>query len=261
MKKRAKKILLGILSTISVCAIIILIRIFHVVTVPVTVSESFRIYVRPEFTTDSVIDQIRCNDFDVELKGLKIWFKYRNYDQNVHSGCYTITKDLGTKQVANILTGGFQTPVRLTINSVRTVSRMSSSIASQLMLDSADVYYRLTDPHYLDSLGYSPETAFCMIIPNTYEVWWNISPDALFQRLIQETEKFWNDSRKEKAANMEMTIRQVMTLASIVEEETSKSEELPIVAGLYINRLKRGMPLRQTLPSYLLLEERDPKEC
>ncbi|OPZ47035.1 MAG: putative aminodeoxychorismate lyase [Bacteroidetes bacterium ADurb.BinA104] len=121
---------------------------------------------------------------------------------------------------------------------------MSSSIASQLMLDSADVYYRLTDLHYLDSLGYSPETAFCMIIPNTYEVWWNISPDALFRRLIQETEKFWNDSRKEKAANMGMTINQVMTLASIVEEETSQSEELPVVAGLYINRLKRGMPLQ-----------------
>lgn len=245
MIKKEKKILFGILSAIFVCTIIISLgRLYYVMTTPVTISESFRIYIRPEYTTDSVIDQIRRNDPDAELKGLKIWLKHRNYDQNVHSGCYTITNGLGTKQVADILTGGYQTPVRLTINSVRTVSRMSSSIASQLMLDSADVYYRLTDPHYLDSLGYSPETAFCMIIPNTYEVWWNISPDALFRRLIQETEKFWNDSRKEKVANMGMTINQVMTLASIVEEETSKSEELPVVAGLYINRLKRGMPLQ-----------------
>lgn len=123
MIKKEKKILFGILSAILVCTIIVLSKIYHVMTTPVTVSESFKIYVRPEFTTDSVIDQIRRNDPDAELKGLKIWLKHRNYDQNVHSGCYTITKDLGTKQVADILTGGYQTPVRLTINSVRTVSR------------------------------------------------------------------------------------------------------------------------------------------
>ena len=125
-------------------------------TTPVTVSESFKIYVRPEFNTDSVIDQIRRNDPDAELKGLKIWLKHRNYDQNVHSVA-TQSPRYRHKTGCRYSTGGYQTPVRLTINSVRTVSRMSS--LNRLTVDAgfADVYYRLTDLHYLDSLGYSPK--------------------------------------------------------------------------------------------------------
>mgnify|MGYP002523569627 CR=1 FL=1 len=112
------------------------------------------------------------------------------------------------------------------------------------MLDSAQIATRLNSESLLDSLGYTPATIYCMIIPNTYQVYWNTSADALISRLVKERDRFWTDQRKSKAKEIGLSEQQVVTLASIIEEETSKSDELPIVAGLYLNRLKKKMLLQ-----------------
>ena len=243
MKKSVKKILATVLTATVVSGAVFL-RIFSLLEAPVTSKESFKLYITPGFTQESVLDSIRNRDSDANVKGLRLWLNHRNYQANIHTGCYTVNTGASAREVANMLSGGAQTPVRLKINSVRTVDRMAALISSQLMMDSTQVITLLTDKNFLDSIGYSPATAFCIIIPNTYEVWWNISPEGLFRRLLQEKDKFWNNERKTKAASLGMDENQVMTLASIVEEETAKSDELPVVAGLYINRLKRGMPLQ-----------------
>ena len=242
--KKSAKIILTILLTVLFAAGAALYRLYSLLESPVTSKESFRIYITPGTTQEEVIDGILANDPDAKTKGLRLWLDHRHYSGNIYTGCYTVNAGESAREVANKLSGALQPPVKLTINSGRTVDRMASLIASQLMMDSAQVSTLLTDGRYLDSVGYSPATVFCMIIPNTYEVWWNISPDALMQRLLQEKERFWNDDRKAKAGRLGMDENQVMTLASIVEEETAKAEELPVVAGLYINRLKRGMPLQ-----------------
>ncbi len=211
---------------------------------PVTEKETFQIYITPGTTQNNVLENILLHDPDANVRGLRLWLNHRNYPDNVLTGCYTVNSGASAREVANMLSGGIQTPVKLRISSVRTVDRMASIISSQLMMDSAQVSTLLTDKLYLDSIGYTPQTVFCMIIPNTYEVWWNITPQALVKRLLQEKDRFWNDERKQKAARLGMDGNQVMTLASIVEEETAKAEELPVVAGLYINRLKQGMPLQ-----------------
>ena len=217
---------------------------YHTFTRPVSTCEDYRIYISPSDTQKSVIQSITASDPTARTKALEYILKHRKYEHNIHTGCYTVKSGTTPKQVADMLTSGAQTPVRLTVNSTRTVNQMVRNIASQLMVDSATIAKRITDVHLLDSLGYTPATVFCMIIPNTYEVYWNISADALIKRLLKERDRFWNETRRNKASSIGLSEQEVMTLASIIEEETSKSDELPIVAGLYINRLNKKMPLQ-----------------
>ena len=211
---------------------------------PVSECPDYRIFIRPDDTADSVLRSIIQSDPLAKTKALKFILDRRDYDSHIRTGCYTVKSGALPKQVADMLTGGMQTPVRLTINSTRTVGQMARAIAGQVMIDSASIVNRLSDPVFLDSIGYTPANVYCMIIPNTYEVYWNISADALISRLVRERDRFWNRERQDKAGSIGLTPQQVTTLASIIEEETAKNDELPIVAGLYMNRLHRNMPLQ-----------------
>ena len=211
---------------------------------PVSDCPDYRIFIRPDDTADSVLRSIIQSDPLAKTKALKFILDRRDYDSHIRTGCYTVKSGALPKQVADMLTGGMQTPVRLTINSTRTVGQMARAIAGQVMIDSASIVNRLSDPVFLDSIGYTPANVYCMIIPNTYEVYWNISADALISRLVRERDRFWNRERQDKAGSIGLTPQQVTTLASIIEEETAKNDELPIVAGLYMNRLHRNMPLQ-----------------
>lgn len=211
---------------------------------PTAIYYKYNLYIMPHDTQASIIEAIHRYDPDVRIRVLNRLLKIRDYDSHIHTGCYTLHSGASVKEIADLLTSGAQTPVRITINSTRTVEQMAHTISRQIMADSMQIATVLTDRTLLDSLGYTPATLFCMIIPNTYEVWWNISPKALVLRLIKERDKYWNEQRRSKAAQIGLSIEQVMTLASIIEEETAKADELPIVAGLYMNRLKRKMPLQ-----------------
>ena len=239
-----KKVLIIITALILIVAATFAVYCYKQFSSPVSVCQDYRIYIRPGDTQQSIIAGIKESDPDAKTKALRLILDHRNYSNNIHSGCYTVKSGATPKQVADMLSGGAQTPVRLTINSTRTVGQMIRNISSQVMIDSATIANRLTDAHLLDSLGYTEATIFCMIIPNTYEVYWNLSADALIKRLVKERDRFWNESRRSKAASLGLTEQEVMTLASIIEEETAKSDELPIVAGLYMNRLKRNMLLQ-----------------
>lgn len=211
---------------------------------PTAIYYKYNLYIMPHDTQASIIEAIHRYDPDVRIRVLNRLLKIRDYDSHIHTGCYALHSGASVKEIADLLTSGAQTPVRITINSTRTVEQMAHTISRQIMADSMQIATVLTDRTLLDSLGYTPATLFCMIIPNTYEVWWNISPKALVLRLIKERDKYWNEQRRSKAAQIGLSIEQVMTLASIIEEETAKADELPIVAGLYMNRLKRKMPLQ-----------------
>lgn len=239
-----KKVLLLIVVVILIAGAALTVHFYNMFTAPVSTCQDYRIYIRPADTQESIINSITESDHQANTKGLVYLLDRRNYSSSIHTGCYTVKSGATPKQVADMLSSGSQTPVRLTINSTRTVSQMARSIASQLMIDSVAVATRLTDKSYLDSLGYTPATVFCMIIPNTYEVYWNTSADALIKRLLKERDRFWNEQRRSKAGSIGLTELEVMTLASIIEEETTKADELATVAGLYMNRLKRKMPLQ-----------------
>lgn len=218
--------------------------IYRSLSCPVSDIKDFNIYILPDYSQQAVLQTILDGNPDARTKGLERWMNRREYGRRIRSGCYTIHQGADARQITDMLVSGAQTPVRLTIRSTRTVAGLAHEIAAQIMIDSASVAGRLNDPAWLDSIGYTPATVFCAIIPNTYEVYWNVSTDALLTRLVKERDRFWSDERKAKAKAIGLSELEVTTLASIIEEETSKSDELPKVAGLYMNRLKRHMPLQ-----------------
>ena len=240
----AKKIIITIASALIVLGAIVTFRFYRLFTSPVSICDDYRIYIGPSDTQESIISGILEADPDAGTKALDYLLKRRNYNDRIRTGCYTIKSGATPKQVADMLSSGAQTPVRLTINSTRTVGQMARAISNQIMIDSAQIASRLSEPSFLDSLGFTPATVFCMIIPNTYEVYWNTSADALISRLVKERDRFWTDQRKAKAKDIGLSELQVVTLASIVEEETAKSDELATVAGLYMNRLNKKMLLQ-----------------
>lgn len=160
------------------------------------------------------------------------------------TGYYEIEPDISTIKAYNRVKNGLQTPIRLIINNARTTAQLSGKLASQLMLDSAKIYTALGDSSICAKYGYNPQTIIAMFIPNTYEVYWNTDINKLLDRMNKEYNVFWNESRLNKAKEIGMTPLEVSILASIVEEETAVNDEKPAIAGLYINRLNKGMPLQ-----------------
>lgn len=240
----AKKVIITIAAALLVTGIGFAFHFYRLFTSPVSICDDYRIYITPADTQESVIAGILKADPDANTKALEYLLERRNYDRHIRTGCYTVKSNATPKQMSDMLTSGAQTPVRLTINSTRTIGQMSRAIANQVMIDSAAIASRLTDRAFLDSLGYTPTNVYCMIIPNTYEVYWNISADALLSRLVKERNRYWNDQRKAKAKEIGLTEEQVIIMASIIEEETAKVEEFPIIAGVYMNRLKKKLPLQ-----------------
>ena len=166
------------------------------------------------------------------------------YKEDVHPGRYDIKPGMSSYKIARNLSSGLQTPVKLTFNNLRTVQDLAGRLSKQLMIDSVTILNCFQEKAWQDSLKLTPQNYMCIFIPNTYDVYWNTSSDKLLVLFQREYNKFWNDTRLDEAKKIGLSQSGVSTLASIVEEETNKSDEMPKVAGLYLNRLRINMPLQ-----------------
>lgn len=167
-----------------------------------------------------------------------------HYGDKVRPGRYEFKSGMNNFQLVRILRSGRQTPVQLSFNNIRTKEQLAARLSEQLMADSTSILNLLNDSAFLATYHLNPNTSISLFIPNTYEVFWNTNAKALFERMNREYNTFWTDERKAKAAAIPFTQSEVSTLASIVEEETNNKKDRPMVAGLYINRYKTGMPLQ-----------------
>ena len=206
--------------------------------------ETHGYYVFPNASADSLYT-LMCVDYEVQSEAAwRLHSKHLLY-QSPKTGYYRFPVEIGNKHLIRRLQLGEETPIRLSFTqSIRTPQQLASAMGQKLLLDSAEVIQRLTDKTYLAQYGLTPETALCLFIPNTYEVYWDIKPEKLMIRFMEERRRFWNENRRAKAEAIGLTPEEVATLASIVDEETNNNEEKPVVAGLYLNRLKRGIPLQ-----------------
>lgn len=200
---------------------------------------------------DSVYTKLKPIATHHGLNAFSTLVRHSNYADNIRSGRYIIEQGEGAFVVFRRLQNGKQTPVRLTIPSVRTIDRLAAELSKRLMIDSITIASALTDNKTCKSLGYDTATIACMFIPNTYEVYWNTTLETFLERMKKESDLFWNDERTGRANNMGLTKNEVITLASIVDEETNNDDEKPTVAGMYYNRLMlrtpqypNGMPLQ-----------------
>ena len=245
MNKKTIYILSGVVLTLLVAVAAVAYVAYNAVMAPVVKNEQVvYIQVHPTDDVQRVGDMLASVVEFETMAGFAPLMKHYKYDQRVKAGNYAIRPGDSMRDICLRLLSGNQTPVKLVIPSVRTLDRLAGTVGKQLMADSASVMALLADKHFLDSLGYTSATAPCMFIPNTYEVYWTMTPEQFVARMLKESKRFWNDTRLAKAKAQGLTPNEVITLASIVDEETAKDDEKPLVAGLYLNRLKRGMLLQ-----------------
>lgn len=167
-----------------------------------------------------------------------------SYKDNMRTGRYAVTPDMTVLSLIRDLRNGHQEPVRLTFNNIRTKKDFAKRISEQLMSTETDLLSMLSDEKICESFGFDTQTIIAMFIPNTYEFYWNTSAKEFLTRMNKEYKKFWNQQRVAKAEAINLTPIQVSILASIVEEECTYSDEYPVVAGLYLNRLHIGQRLQ-----------------
>ena len=147
-------------------------------------------------------------------------------------------------EVVTMLRGGMQAPLNLRINNIRTIDQLAGRLASQIEADSSTLYRWLASDSVAQNYGFTAESFIAMFIPNTYQVYWTISPEALLKRMKREYDRFWTRERENCLSRTGLSKIEVSILASIVSQETEKADEMPVIAGVYINRLRRNMLLQ-----------------
>lgn len=204
-----------------------------------------RVFVSDTTTVDGVIAQIKSQTGIRFEKSLRKVFERKRVAEYLSEGAYLIQPSHTAVYTARMLNNKWQTPIKLTLSgSLRLKSEIASKIGRQMMLDSAEVRAALDDEVFLRKFGVTPQTVFSLIIPDTYEVWWDASLTELFTRFRKEYDSYWTEERKQKAGALKLTPQQVSTVASIVNCESNFVPEYSKIAGVYLTRLRKGMKLQ-----------------
>ncbi|MFA6886842.1 MAG: endolytic transglycosylase MltG [Fermentimonas sp.] len=241
-KKRTNIILLtaGILLLIIISAGI---YIYNTIFEPFDLTETAYIYIDEEKDYNYVVNQLQEKTQLPNEKIFHLLADRMNYPNRIKTGRYAIVDGMTMPDVIRLLRSGVQAPVNLTFNNIRTKENLAGRFSDQLMADSLSIINVLNDTAVAASYGFNNQTFGAMFIPNTYEVYWDTSVENLISRMKREYDAFWNEQRKSKAEKLGLTPMKVSILASIVEEEATYTDEYSTVAGLYLNRLEKGMRL------------------
>ncbi len=204
------------------------------------VTKSGVLYIRTGSGFQQVIDSLSRGKFLADMYSFKWVAERKGYSKRIQAGAYLLKKGLNNNQLIDMLRAGIQLPVKVTFNNIRFRDELAGRLSHYLETDSAAFLNFLNDENVAQSFGLSCESFPMLIIPNTYEFYWNTAPHDFVDRMKIEFDRFWNTTRKNKAEKLGLTQLQVVTIASIVQEESNKNDEKPRIAGVYVNRLKRG---------------------
>lgn len=212
-------------------------------TQKVRCSEEVRIYVtdntdyaalRATLDGYGVIAHPRLFDLMAQFRGLR---------RQVRSGSYVVRPGMTYIRLIQKLYTGNQDAIRLTINKHRTLRELCDFLGSHMQFTGEELMAVLADKEFAATLGCTPQNIISVFTQNTYEVYWNTCPKKFVERMAMETDAFWSDGRDKQREALGLTRAEVVTLASIVDEETLKDDEKPTIASVYLNRLRRGMKL------------------
>jgi len=169
---------------------------------------------------------------------------YMNLPNHVYPGKYLIPCGISNQNLIRRLRGRQQIPINVTFNNVRTLEELSGKVSQYVEFDSLSLLTLLKDSSYLATKGFTTENINTLFLPNTYQMYWGLTPENFIDRMMKEYKKFWNSDRIAQADSLGLSSLEVITLASIVEEETSKDDEKDEIAGVYLNRLEQGWKLQ-----------------
>ncbi|NIK73678.1 UPF0755 protein [Thermonema lapsum] len=203
------------------------------------------LYIPAGATFQTVLDSLERHKALEDKLSFAFLAKLMGYQQKVKTGRYKLHPDMSNKELLYMLLSGKQEPINLLIPPLRKIDNILPLLDKQLMITAQDIEQAMQQ--WQDTLrreGLDSTSYWCIFLPNTYEVYWDVSAPQLIKRMLQEYRHFWNEERRQKAKAIGMTPHEVMTLASIVQAESSKMDEMPRIAGVYVNRLRRNMFLQ-----------------
>lgn len=201
------------------------------------------IYIQKGDSFEAIIQMLRSKNYLENEHTFKKIAILKKYPQYIKPGRYRIVDGMNNNQLINRLRSGEQEVVNFTFNNIRTLNDFAKLLSQQLSIDSVDFMQLASDTTIIRKYGFNTMNFIGMFIPNTYQIYWTISPMDFIMRMHKEYKNFWSPKRLAKAEKIALSPIDIITIASIVEEETNNSSEYPIIAGVYINRLKKGWPL------------------
>ena len=212
---------------------------------PITHADTtIKVYITPNMSSDSLCSTL-SQQIDSEKAQKIVDLVYTDaYNPATRKGYFELNGSTSIYRAARRLAAGSQTPIKFTFNNLRLLSQLVERADECFYMESDSLQALLSDQELCASYGFNTTTIAAMFLPDTYEFYWTVTPQRFVERMHEYYEQFWNDERKRKAEKAGLTPIEVSILASIVEEETAKVDEMPIVAGLYINRLRRNIPLQ-----------------
>lgn len=199
------------------------------------------VYIPTNATIDDVIDEV--GPLLRDAKSFYIVAAQKKYTSNIKPGHFIISRGMTNNDIINVLRSR-NIPIDIKFNNQERLEDLAGHVSKQIEADSLSLLNAMRDPAFLKEVGLNEDTALSLYIPNTYEFYWNSSAGTFVDRMKTENKRFWNEARLQKAKNIGLSKEQVMALAAIVQKETAKVDERPRVAGVYINRLKKGMLLQ-----------------
>ena len=203
------------------------------------------LYVRPEMSVDQLRDSVVNGAGALRPRSIDRVFRKMDVGENIKPGRYVIDASSTSIYVARMLVYGWQTPQNLTLSgTIRSKGSIAKKISAQMMVDSAAIDKALNDTAFLAGYGFTPENVFAMFLPDTYQMYWTASVEDVFDRFKKEYDRFWTADRIARAEALKLTPMQVSVMASIVNGETLQKAEYPVIAGVYLNRYRKGMKLQ-----------------
>lgn len=237
-----KKIILYISLLVLLVVAYFGFKVYQIVFTPNTsfTEEKISVFV----PTNSTFEELKTivSPYLKDVEKFETLAKRRGYATDVKAGKFELTQNMNTNAIVSALRRNV--PVRVTFNNQERLEDFAGRIASQIEADSLQLLQAFKEPTFLKENGFTEETVFTMLLPNTFEFYWNTSAEKFRNQMAKAYYRFWNDERKAKAEQLGLTPVQVSILASIVHKETSKVEERPRVAKVYLNRMNIGMPLQ-----------------
>lgn len=239
-----KKIILWVLLAIILIALAVAYYGYTIISTGFNIEKPVSIYIDESLDYDRLLTELKDSAKIENVANFDKLATLLDYKGNLKTGRYIVRPDMTAHDLAKNLRSGNQTAIKLRFNNIRTKQDLAKRIGDQLMLDEDELLKYISDSLKCKELGFSLENISAMFIPNTYEVYWDTSMEAFVRRMKKEYDTFWNSERVARAADIKLTPIEVSTLASIVEEECTYSDEYPMVAGLYLNRLRIGQALQ-----------------
>lgn len=211
----------------------------------VDVGKRHVLVILPGSTYEQLKTQLETENIIIDVKSFDLTAKLMGYKgQKIPTGRYILENEWSNRELISKLRAGRQDAVNLTFNNVRELKDLAGKLSENILLDSITILSFFEQESNYKELGLTRDNLMTLFIPNTYKVYWDIEMSDLLKRMSKEHSKFWNTDRQSKANDLGLTISEVYTLASIVDKESLVREEKPRIAGLYLNRLQRGILLQ-----------------